>query len=339
MRAVVIHAPGDLRVDEVAEPGCGPSDVVVGVEYGGVCGSDLHYWRHGSAGTSVLRHPMVLGHEVAGVVLRVGDGVRDVAVGQRAAIHPASTCGSCRHCPDRPNLCSRVRYLGSAAFDPHTDGAFAERLRVPAGQVRVLPDAVSTRAGAVAEPLGVAVHAVHRAGAVRGRSVLVNGCGPIGALVVAAARHAGAASITASDLSAGTLEVARRMGADEVVDLAQGGALPGDVDVAFEASGAPAALGAVLAAVARGGTVVQVGNLPAGPISAELAALVTREIDYRGSFRFVDEISTAVELLAAGLDVEPLLTHTFPLDELGRAFATAADRTTGSSKVLLRLNG
>ncbi|WP_026556234.1 L-idonate 5-dehydrogenase [Arthrobacter sp. 35W] len=335
MKAVVVHGRNDLRLDELPEPACGPDSVVVQIEFGGICGSDLHYVSHGASGLSELHHPMVLGHEVAGRISAVGGQVLGLQVGQAVTIHPATPCGNCEACrAGRTNLCPEVTYFGSAAHDPHTDGAFASAKEVPASQIRVVPDGVSTRRAAVAEPLAVAIHAVARAGDIRGKSVLVNGCGPIGALVVAAARKAGASYIYASDVAENSLLIAKAMGADEAINVGQGAPLP-EVDVAFEASGVAAALGSVILAVRRGGVLVQVGNLPAGPVSVPLGALVFREIDYRGTFRFVDEIATALEYLADGLDVEPLLTHTFSIDDAAEAFRIAGDRSTGSSKVLL----
>lgn len=310
MRAVVVHGVGDLRVDEVPDPVPGAGEVLLSVEWGGICGSDLSYWRHGASGTAVLRHPLVLGHEVAG----------RLATGEPVTVHPAT--GS--------------RYFGSAAFDPHTDGAFSELKVVRADQVRPLPEGVSTRHGALAEPLAVALHAVNRAGDVRGRDVLVNGAGPIGALVVAAARYRGARTIVAADVAAAPLTVATAMGADEVRDARTDG-LPDDVEIVFEASGAPAALGPVLAATARGGTLVQVGNLPGGPAPSALGALVSREITWLGSYRFADEITDAVQALGDGLDVEPLITHEFGIADATAAFTAAAAQD--SSKVLLRLVG
>ena len=334
--AVVVHAAGDLRLDPVEPREPGPREALVAIEYGGICGSDLHYLKHGAAGLSILKDPMVLGHEVAGRVAALGSEVTGFEVGQAVAIHPAIVCGECEFCTSgRPNLCGNVHHLGSAAYHPHTEGAFAALTVVPATQLRAVPEGVSTRLAAAAEPLGVAIHAVRRAGSIEGKTVLVNGAGPIGALVVAAARKAGAGRVIASDLAAGSLAIARQMGADDVVNLAEGGTLP-ETDVVFEASGAPVAVTGVLRAVKRGGIVVQVGNLPAGELGVSLAELVFRELDYRGSFRFVDEISTALEYLAEGLDLEPMLTHEFPVEEAAEAFRVAGDRGTGSSKVLLR---
>jgi L-idonate 5-dehydrogenase len=337
VRAVVVHGAGDLRVDTRPDPSPGPGEVLLALEWGGICGSDVAYWKNGASGTASLKHPLVLGHEVAGRIAGLGAGVTGVEVGTPVTVHPAELVGD-GHLPDRiagrTNLYPRIRYFGSAAFDPHTDGGFSGLRTVRADQVRVLPEGVDTFSGSLAEPLAVALHAVHRAGDLRGRDVLVNGAGPIGSLVVAAALHAGAASVTASDISAASLEVARAMGAASTVDVTTD-ELPDDVEIVFEASGAPAALGSVLRATARGGRLVQVGNLPGAAVSAALGDLVTREITWIGSYRFVEEISDALSAMAAGLDVRPVVSHRFPIEEAGEALAVAA--APGSSKVMLQL--
>ncbi|MFC7406550.1 L-idonate 5-dehydrogenase [Georgenia alba] len=339
MRALTVHGPGDVRVVDMPDPRPDDGEVLLAVEWGGLCGSDLSYWRHGASGTARLRRPMVLGHEVAGSVVATGRGVSGIPLGLRAAVHPATPS----HEPlpprlaGRTNLHAEVRYLGSAAFDPHTDGGFAELLRVRVDQLRPLPPEVTTRHGALAEPLGVALHAVRRAGGLNGREVLVNGCGPIGALIVAAARHEGAGRIIVCDLARGAVEVARRMGADEVRVLGEDDELPEDVEVTFEASGSPAALRGVLRATARGGTIVQVGNLPGTAAESVLGDLVTRELTWVGAYRFVDEITEAIDAMGAGLDVSPVITHEFDLDQAGEALAVAADRASGASKVMLRV--
>ncbi len=327
MKAVVVHGVSDLRVDTVDEPGrCPPESVVVEVDYGGICGSDLHYVAHGAAGTSVLRHPMILGHELAG---------RIAATGEPVTVHPGTSCGECRYCRGKlAHLCERMRYLGSAAYDPHTDGGFVRRKIVPVNQIRPLPASVDLRSAAVCEPLGVAIHAVGRAGDLTGKSVLVNGAGPIGALVVAAARHAGAERVYAADIAEAPLRIAKALGAHETIDASTAAELP-EVEVAFEASGSPAGLTNVIRWLPRRATLVQVGNLPAGGANVDLSPLISREISYLGSFRFDTEIADAVRLLADGLDVSPLLTHVFDVDEAEKAFAVARDRVGGAGKVLL----
>lgn len=338
MRAAVVHGAGDLRVDELPDPAPGEGQVLVSLEWGGICGSDLAYWRHGRSGTAVLRHPMVLGHEVAGRIVALGPGVTGHAVGQSVTFQPAQLVGDPTmpaRLAGRTNLHPRVRYFGSAAFDPHTDGGFCGLKAVPAGQVRALPQGVSTRHGALAEPLAVALHAVGRVHGLGSQTVLVNGCGPIGCLVVAALKHSGAAHVVAADITSSALEVARAMGADEILDLATQD-LPADIELVFEASGVPSAIGSVLRSAAAGGTVVQVGNLPGTAVEATLGNLVSRELTWMGSYRFAHEIDEAVAALGDGLDVEPLITHVFDLSDVEQAMQVAADSSNGG-KVLLRL--
>jgi L-idonate 5-dehydrogenase len=339
MKAVVVHGANDLRIDDRPEPVAGPGEVIIDVEWGGICGSDLSYWRHGASGTAALKSPLVLGHEVAGRIARLGAGVQNLDVGQPVTVHPAELVGDGimpERLAGRTNLYPQIRYFGSAAFDPHTDGGFSERKLAKASQIRVLPEGVDTLHGALAEPLAVAMHAVKRAGPLAGKDVLVNGAGPIGSLVVAAAKFAGARSVTAADINESALRVAKAMGADRVVNVSENG-LPEDMELVFEASGIPAVLAGVLRATARGGTLVQVGNLPGAPAPAALGDLVTREITWIGSYRFVDEISDALQAMANGLDVSPVITHKFGIDQAEEAMRVSADPASGSSKVMLRL--
>lgn len=335
MKAIVIHGAEDLRVDDLPDPAPAPGEVIVQIEYGGICGSDLHYVKHGAAGTSVLREPMVLGHEAAGRIVALGATASKELLGARVAIHPGKPCARCEPClGGMSNLCVSMNYFGSAAHLPHSHGVFAQYKAVPVGQIRLLPDYLSTRAAATAEPLAVAIHAVRQVSDIKNKTVLVNGAGPIGSLIVAAARAAGAGYIFVSDLEDASLAVAVRMGADSTVNVDRSEALPVDVDVVFEATGVPMTVAGCLTAARRRGTVVQVGMLPLGEIAAPLSSIVSKELTFRGAFRFIDEISDAVELLAGGLDVEPLLTHTFSLDQVPEAFRISTDRSE-ASKVLL----
>ncbi len=209
MRAIVIHAARDLRIDASldAEPGRGEIRVRVGA--GGICGSDLHYFRHGGFGVVRLREPMVLGHEIAGVVEAVGAEVARVRPGDRVAVSPSRACNHCRYCLEgRQNHCLNMRFYGSAMVFPHVQGAFREALVCDEAQAYVLASDVSLGEAAMAEPLAVCLHAVRRAGAMLGKRVLVTGSGPIGALAVIAARRAGAAEIVVTDVAAGALDFA-----------------------------------------------------------------------------------------------------------------------------------
>ncbi|GHI08910.1 L-idonate 5-dehydrogenase [Streptomyces cellostaticus] len=337
MLGCVIHGAGDLRVQELPEPGPGPGQALVAVRYGGVCGSDLHYWRHGGVGDFRLREPMLLGHEVVGTVVSYGPAVTGPAPGTAVAVHPATPCGRCPECGDgRANVCRDTRYLGSAARFPHVQGGFAGRVAVPAGQVRPLPEGLGLRRAALAEPLAVALHAVRRAGDVSGRHVLVTGAGPIGCLVVAAAKAAGAARVTVTDLLPEALGYAAVAGADTLVRAGDpdDAGWPGEADVAVEASGVAAGLDTCLRLVRRGGAVVQLGMLPPGNSPFAQNLVVSREIDLRGAFRFDTEFDEALELLAARREFEGLISAVVPVRAAETAFALAADRSR-SCKVLL----
>ncbi|MFF5845455.1 L-idonate 5-dehydrogenase [Streptomyces massasporeus] len=337
MLGCVIHGQGDLRVAELPVPRPGPGQALVAVRYGGVCGSDLHYWRHGGVGDFRLREPMVLGHEVVGTALSYGDGASGPPPGTPVAVHPATPCGVCPECADdRRNVCRDTRYLGSAARFPHVQGGFAAQVVIPAEQVRPLPAGLDLRRAALAEPLSVALHAVRRAGGVAGRHVLVTGAGPIGCLVVAAAKAAGAAHVTVSDLLPEALAYGRIAGAGTVVraDDPDDRGWPDEVDVAIEASGVAAGLDACLRRVRRGGVVVQLGMLPAGhsPFAGNL--VVSREIELRGAFRFDGEFDEALALLAGEPAFDGLISAVVPVGEAESAFALASDRSR-SCKVLL----
>ncbi|CDR09138.1 L-idonate 5-dehydrogenase [Streptomyces iranensis] len=334
----VIHGQGDLRVEELPEPEPAPGQALVAIRYGGICGSDLHYHRHGGVGDFRLQEPMVLGHEVVGTVVAYGEGATGPAVGTPVAVHPATPCEVCPECADgRANVCRDTRYLGSAARFPHVQGGFASRVTVPAAQLRALPDGLDPRRAALAEPLSVALHAVRRAGAVKGRHVLVTGAGPIGCLTIAAARAAGAATITATDLLPRALEFAAAAGATACVraDDPDDPNWPSDeVDVAIEASGVAAGLDTCLRRVRRGGVVVQLGMLPPGQSPFAGNVLVAREIDLRGALRFHTEFDDALRLLAAEPSFDELISGVRPVGEAAEAFALAADRSQ-SCKVLL----
>jgi L-idonate 5-dehydrogenase len=344
MKAAVIHAPRDLRIDDIDDPTAGPGEVMVRIRAGGICGSDLHYYLHGGFGTVRIQEPMILGHEIAGEVVAVGPGVTAVRPGNRVAVNPSRPCGHCRYCLEgKPNHCLDMRFYGSAMRMPHVQGGFREYLVCPEAQAVPIPADVPLERAAFAEPLSVCLHAARQAGALHGRRVLVTGTGPIGALCILVARHAGAREIVATDLADAPLAMARRVGADFALNVADDPqalhpfcADKGYFDAVFEASGSGVALAGALQAVRPCGTVVQVG-IAGGEPSIPLNVLVAKEIDLRGTFRFHEEFAWAVDLLSKNaLDVMPLLTGVLPLAEAVRAFDLAADRSQ-AMKVQLAL--
>jgi len=200
MRAIVAHAAKDLRLEEQHLEPLKPGQVQVKMEVGGICGSDLHYYNHGGFGVVRLKEPMILGHEVAGRIEKLGAEVSGLEIGQRVAVSPSRPCGQCNYCAEGlPNHCRNMRFYGSAMPFPHIQGAFREVLVADASQCAVA-DGLSAAEAAMAEPLSVVLHASKRAGDLMGKRVLVTGCGPIGMLAILAARAAGAIEVVATDV-------------------------------------------------------------------------------------------------------------------------------------------
>lgn len=335
VRAVVVHAPHDLRVEGFALDSVGPGEVEVRIERGGICGSDLHYYHDGGFGTVRIKAPMVLGHEIAGTVAAVGEGVTRVKPGMRVAVDPSRPCNACGYC--RQGLqahCTDMRFYGSAMRFPHVNGGFRERLVCTEAQAVPVREGVGAEVAVFAEPLAVCLHAAARAGSLAGKRVLVTGCGPIGALAVIVARHMGAREIVATDVAARTLGVAKTIGADEAIDVSSDtGALDrfkenkGRFDVAFECSGHRSGVADAIATVRPRGTIVQVG-LGGLDMPFPINAVVAREIDYKGTFRFFEEFEQAVDLLGSGrIDVSPLLSAVVPVERAREAFDLASDKS------------
>jgi L-idonate 5-dehydrogenase len=333
MKSLVIHAPKDLRIEEHAidEPGVG--EVQVKLASGGICGSDLHYYNHGGFGSIRLKQPMVLGHEVAGHITKLGADVEGFSVGQLVAVSPSRPCRVCTFCQEgTPNQCLNMRFYGSAMPFPHVQGAFRQILVADARQC-VVAEGLSSGEAAMAEPLAVTLHATRRLGNLLGKTVLVTGCGPIGLLSILAARRAGADRVVATDLSDFTLGMARKMGADDVLNtktnpeaLEAFTANKGTFDVLYECSGAAPALVGAIAAMRPLGKIMQLGL--GGDMTLPMMAITAKELSLMGSFRFHAEFATAVSLMRKGLiDVKPLITHSLPMEQAVKGFELANDRT------------
>lgn len=334
MKAVVIHKAHDLRIEErnVGHPG--PGQVAIAIRRGGICGSDLHYYRHGGFGIVRLKEPMVLGHEVSGVIAAIGDGATGFQIGDAVAVSPSRPCGSCTYCQrGQQNHCLDMLFYGSAMRFPHIQGAFQQSLVALASQCHKVAPGISLEEAAFAEPFAVTLHAIVRAGSLADKRVLVTGCGPIGALSVIAARAHGAREIVATDISDYTLSLARKVGADTVVNVAAGPealtefkAGKGCFDVMIEASGNEAALRNGLEALRPRGILVQLGL--GGDVSIPQNMIVAKEIDIRGSFRFHEEFALAVDLInRRRVDLKPLLTEVLPIEDAVKAFDLASDRS------------
>jgi L-idonate 5-dehydrogenase len=334
MRAVVIHAAKDLRIDSVTVGQPGAGEVRVRIERGGICGSDLHYYHEGRIGTIVLKQPMALGHEIAGLVESVGAGVTRVKPGDRVALSPSRACGQCSYCQQGKQMhCLNMRFYGSAMVFPHVQGAFQEAIVASEHQCYVVPATLSAGEAAMCEPFAVCLHAVRRAGSMFGKRVLVTGCGPIGILAIMAARHAGAAEIVATDVTATPFALARKLGADVTLDVvADREALKpyakdkGAFDVLLECSGNQHALVGAFEVLRPTGIIVQVGL--GGSFTLPINMLVAKEFELRGTFRFHEEFGLAAQLIGSGrVDVKPLISATLPFERAVEAFDLASDRS------------
>jgi L-idonate 5-dehydrogenase len=341
MKTVVIHAAHDLRIEEREVEKVAPGQVEIAIEAGGICGSDLHYYHHGGFGTVRVREPMILGHEVAGTIKALGAGVSALAVGDRVAISPSRPCNGCDYClRGQQNHCLNMRFYGSAMPMPHIQGAFRQRLVAEAWQCHKVGGGVSANEAACAEPFAVTLHALARAGSLLGKRVLVTGCGPIGALVIIAARAHGAQEIVATDVMNAVLGKARLIGADRTINVATDpeelnayAANKGYFDVHFEASGNERAVRSGIDVLRPRGVLVQLGL--GGDVSIPQNVVVAKEIEMRGTFRFHEEFGLAVDLInQRKVDMKPLLTGVFGLDEATTAFEIAGDRSR-SMKVQL----
>ncbi|HEV8173948.1 MAG TPA: zinc-binding dehydrogenase [Actinoplanes sp.] len=329
MRVARLYGAGDIRLTDEAVPEVPAEHSLVRVAAVGLCGSDLHWYAEAGIGDARLGHPLVIGHEFAGVI---EGGPRH---GEPVALDPAIPCGVCELCQEgHRNLCVRIRFAGHGT----QDGALREFVAWPSALLHSLPAGLTTTDGAMLEPLGVAIHAVDLAHLRVGASVGVFGCGPIGLLLLQVARAAGAATIVAVDPLPHRLEAARRFGADlaltpdEVGDpgtLAEraGGNRYG-VHVAFEVAGTDDAVALAVSAARPGARVVLVG-IPAGDRTSFPAGHARRKgLTILMSRRMKEVYPRAVDLVRSGrVDVRSVVSAAFPLAEVDKAFEVAVART------------
>ncbi|XP_007231524.2 sorbitol dehydrogenase isoform X1 [Astyanax mexicanus] len=329
--SVVLHAKGDLRLEQRPIPEPGPNEVLLQMHSVGICGSDVHYWQNGRIGDFVVKKPMVLGHEAAGRVFKVGPGVTHLKPGDRVAIEPGAP-------RDMDEFCKSGRYnLSPTIFfcaTPPDDGNLSRYYIHNANFCYKLPDNVSYEEGALIEPLSVGIHACRRAGVTLGSSVLVCGAGPIGLVTLLAAKAMGASQVIISDLSADRLAKAKELGADFLLpvkreDTAQEmakrveGILGGMPHISIECTGAESCIQTAIYATRSGGVVVLVG-LGAEMATVPILNAAVREVDIRGVFRYCNTWPVAIAMLASKrVNVMPLVTHRFPLEQAVQAFETS----------------
>jgi L-iditol 2-dehydrogenase len=341
MKAAVLHAAHDLRVEEVPVPAIGPFDVLVRVRACGLCASDVHYYQTGAIGRYVVRAPMIVGHEAAGEVVAVGEQVTSPQPGARVAIEPGVTCGRCRYCKSgRYNLCPDVVFYAT----PPVHGAFAEYAAIRADFAHPIPDTVSFEQAALVEPISVGIHAARLTDVQPGTTAVVLGAGPIGLLAAVAALHAGAEHVIISDVYPRRLEAARQLGVTAAVDVrtkdlrAVVSELTDDegADALLDTSGNRSALESAPNLMRRGGAIAIIGLPENDVVTYHMNTVVDKELAIRGVFRYANTYPAGIGLIAAGLHpVSSVVTHRLPLDATLEGFDAAIHHKDETIKVMI----
>lgn len=345
MRALVKETAGPgMVLRDVPQPVCGPNDVLIKVHYAGVCGTDLHIWEWDAWASGRLKPPLIIGHEFAGEIVKLGaeaEAAGLLVVGDLVTAEGHIVCGHCLPCrTGDAHVCRRTQIIGV-----DRDGAFAEFIAMPATNVMRL-DGIPTQVGAIMDPIGNAVHTVLEGGSLAGSAVMVVGCGPIGCFAVGVARAAGASIVMASDLNPTRRDIARKMGAHAVIDPAAEDVVAkvnqltsGDgADVVCEMSGHPSGHAQAFAVARPGGRVNMLGT-PSRTTEVNFA----RDVIFKGltiygvtGRRMYDTWHQMGRFIRAGqFDPSPVITHRFPLDRIADAIGVIKDGSAG--KVILEI--
>lgn len=343
MKAAVMNKPYEIEMKEIAVPQISGDEVLVKVMAVGVCGSDIHYYEHGRIGRYVVEKPIILGHECAGVVAKVGDQVTKVKVGDRVAIEPGITCGRCDYCKKgRYNLCPDVQFLAT----PPINGAFVQYIKHREDFLFPIPDELSFEEASLVEPFSVGIHAANRTNLQPGSTVAILGMGPVGLTAIAAVKAFGATNIIVTDLESNRLEAAKNLGAthainileqdpnEEIMAITEGKG----VDVAFETAGNPKALQTALASVKRGGKLAIIGLPPQDEIGLNVSLIADYELDIYGVFRYANTYYQGIQFLKDH-NLKSLITDRFSLDETKAAMERARLNKKSSLKVIVYPNG
>ena len=350
-RAAFMTGVQKMVIREVAIPVAKPGQVVVKLEYIGICGSDVHYYEHGKIGGNIVKGDFILGHECAGVVAEVGEGVKNLKPGDRVALEPGETCGVCEYClSGRYNLCPDVIFLAT----PPVQGCFSNYIAFPAKLAFKLPDNISTKEGALVEPLAVGLEAATVGGVTLGSSVLVLGAGCIGLVSLLASRALGASEVVVSDIIDLRLDKALELGATQVVNAAGNdvvNAARQDVvnelldksggkgyDVVIEAAGSVVTTQQTPELVKRGGSIVLVGLPAEGTFPYNFSALMGHVAQINTIFRYKNQYPVAIKALESGkIDVSGIVTHEFAFNDIAEAFRVNIEERSTVVKIVIKM--
>ncbi|KAI9487998.1 sorbitol dehydrogenase-like protein [Zychaea mexicana] len=347
--STVLVGPEKIEMRQMPIPEIGPFDVLINVKVTGICGSDVHFYKHCRMMDFQVTEPIVLGHESAGVVVATGDQVTRVKTGDRVAIEPGVTCRTCDMCKaGMYNLCPDCQFRAT----PPTDGTLSNYISHPEDFLFKIPDGVSLEEGALIEPLSVGMYAVERANVKPADTVLVLGAGPVGLLTCAAARAAGASEIIVADLVPSRLEFAKAYNSDAqlLLERPQKGEpnieyarrmsthiikeLGGRrADTVIDCTGAETCVQMTVLLTKNGGSAVLVG-LGASTQTLPVAEITGRQVDIKGVFRYCNTYPRAISMLKKGhIDVKPLITHKYPIAKSKEAFLHAVEGRDGAIKI------
>ena len=343
LKAAVVKAVRKIQVEDVPDPVPGDGEVLVQVKAVGICGSDVH----GIAEQGLRRRQpgLIPGHEAAGVVASVGNGDERWHVGDRVCINPQINCGTCETClRGLPHLCERMRVIGSSMRE-FRHGAMCEYVAIAGRQLYTLPPEVSFEEGSMLDPVGNAFHVMNRASPTAGDTIVVIGCGTIGLTIIQLARHMGSGRVIGIDVVAGKRALAEQLGADITLDPAATDieqeilTLTGQrgADIVIEAVGLSATYHLAARIAKRRGTIIALGFADS-ELSIPSQAFIFRELSLIGSTGFSFEVDTVIEYMRRGaINVKPLITHVFPLDEVQEGFDVAGSPDAKAIKVVLQV--
>ena len=333
-RCAFLNAQHEFTIEEREIPVPKDDEVLIQIVANGICGSDIHFYAEGRLGNFVVTKPYIPGHEASGIVAGVGKEVTDFKEGDRVAIEPGIPCDRCRYCKSgRYNLCPSVVFLSA----PPINGTFCDFICVRSDFVHKIPGDMPFEHAALIEPAAVAVHAVNRAGNINGKGCAIFGAGPIGLLTLQAFKAAGGGNTICIDMLDNRLELAKTLGADEVINVNDGRDLTDIADIIFETAGSPSATAQLFTAARAGGTVVQVGWPAGNVVTMNIADFIEKELDYVSVNRYANAYPAAIRYICDGrIRVEPLITQTYSFEEIPEAFKFAKENAKEVIKIVVK---
>lgn len=343
-RAAYMTGINKMEIRDIEIPKLKETDVLIKVEYVGICGSDVHYLEHGKIGDFVVDGDFILGHECAGTVVEIGTGVKNLKIGDKVALEPGQTCGQCEFCKSgRYNLCPYVEFLAT----PPYHGCIMNYIAFPENMCFKLPDNITTKEGALVEPLAVGMHAAGQGGVKLGDSVVILGAGTIGLVTLLACKANGATDITVVDVLPKRLEYAKKLGATTVINALETDVFAEidrltnkmGVDVVIETAGSARTISQTPYLIKNGGCVVLVGMAPQDIIEYNFSKIMAKEAQIKSVFRYRNIYPTAIKAIAKGIiDITGIVTHEFDFEDTAKAFDYVINNKQDVVKAVIKVN-